>query len=55
VIAAASLVDRSAGSVDLGVPFYPLIALNFPSYTPDEVPEALAAVPVTKPGSRAKP
>jgi len=54
VIAAASLVDRSGGSVDLGVPFFPLIALNFPTYAPDEVPEALAASPAIKPGSRAK-
>lgn len=55
VIAAAALVDRSAGSVDLGVPFFPLIALNFPTYAEGEVPEALAAVPITKPGSRAQP
>ncbi len=31
VIAAAALVDRSGGTADLGVPFYPLIALSFPS------------------------
>ena len=55
VIAEAALVDRSAGSVDLGVPFFPLIALNFPTYAPDEVPESLAATPAIKPGSRAKP
>ncbi|WDF72244.1 orotate phosphoribosyltransferase [Novosphingobium sp. KACC 22771] len=55
VIAAAALIDRSAGKVDLGVPFYPLIALNFPTYAPDEVPAALAATPAVKPGSRAKP
>jgi orotate phosphoribosyltransferase len=54
VIAAASLIDRSAGAVDLGVPFYPLIALNFPTYAPEEVPETLAAIPAIKPGSRAK-
>jgi orotate phosphoribosyltransferase len=52
VIAAASVVDRSAGSVDLGVPFFPLIELNFPTYAPDEVPEELAATPAVKPGSR---
>ncbi len=52
VIAAAALVDRSAGSADLGVPFHVLIALNFPTYTEGEMPEDLAAVPVTKPGSR---
>lgn len=53
VIAAAALVDRSAGTVDLGVPFTALIALNFPTYAEDEVPEALAATPAIKPGSRA--
>ncbi len=55
VIAAASLVDRSGGTVDLGVPFYPLVALSFPTYAPDELPPELAAVPAEKPGSRAKP
>ncbi len=55
VIAAAALVDRSGGTVDVGVPFYPLIALNFPTYAPEEVPPELAAVPAIKPGSRAKP
>ncbi|WP_159976843.1 MULTISPECIES: orotate phosphoribosyltransferase [unclassified Novosphingobium] len=54
VIAAASLVDRSAGSVDLGVPFFPLVALNFPTYAPDELPRELAARPAIKPGSRAQ-
>ena len=52
VIAEASLVDRSNGSVDLGVPFFPLIAIAVPSYAEDEVPPELAAIPVTKPGSR---
>lgn len=55
VIAAAALIDRSAGSVDLGVPFYPLVALNFPTYAADELPPELAAVPAVKPGSRAQP
>ncbi len=52
VIAAASVVDRSAGSADLGVPFFPLIELNFPTYAPDEVPAELAVTPAVKPGSR---
>ena len=52
VIAAASLVDRSGGSVDLGVPFFPLVALNFPTYAADELPPDLAATPAVKPGSR---
>jgi orotate phosphoribosyltransferase len=54
VIAGAALVDRSAGSVDLGVPFHALIAIDFPTYAEGEVPQALAAIPVTKPGSRAQ-
>jgi orotate phosphoribosyltransferase len=52
VIAAASLVDRSAGEADLGVPFFTLVTLSFPTYAEDELPEDLAAVPVEKPGSR---
>ncbi len=53
VLAGAALVDRSAGTVDLGVPFYPLVSLNFPTYAPDELPPELAATPAIKPGSRA--
>ncbi len=55
VVAEAALVDRSGGTVELGVPFYPLVALNFPTYAPDEVPAELAATPAIKPGSRAQP
>jgi orotate phosphoribosyltransferase len=55
VIAAAALVDRSAGTADLGVPFHPLITLSFPTYAPDEVPAELAQTPAIKPGSRALP
>ena len=54
VLAETALVDRSAGEVDLGVPFYPLVAINFPTYGEDEIPAELAAIPITKPGSRAK-
>ena len=53
VIAAASLVDRSNGTVDLGVPFYPLIRLDVPSHDPGALPPELAAIPAIKPGSRA--
>jgi orotate phosphoribosyltransferase len=52
VIAAAALVDRSGGTVDLGVPFTALVAINFPTYAPEEVPAELAATPAIKPGSR---
>ena len=52
VVAAASLVDRSNGLAELGVPFYPLIRIDVPSYEPRAVPPELAAIPVQKPGSR---
>jgi orotate phosphoribosyltransferase len=52
VIAAASLVDRSNGAADLGVPFFPLIRLDVPSYEADSLPPELAAIPAIKPGSR---
>ncbi|SRR5258706_43793 len=51
-VAAAALVDRSNGSADLGVPFYPLIRLDVPTYAADALPPELAAVPAIKPGSR---
>ena len=53
VLAEAALVDRSAGSnIDLGVPFYPLVAINFPTYAADELPPELAGTQAIKPGSR---
>jgi len=52
VIAAASLVDRSNGAADLGVPFFPLIRIDVPTYEADKLPAALAAIPAMKPGSR---
>ena len=52
VVAAASLVDRSGGSIDLGVPFVPLIRIDVPTYAADALPESLAAIPAVKPGSR---
>ncbi|MGE4411149.1 MAG: orotate phosphoribosyltransferase [Sphingomonadales bacterium] len=52
VVAEAALVDRSAGQADLGVPFYPLVSLNFPVYEAEAIPAELAAIPAIKPGSR---
>jgi len=54
VLAEVALVDRSGGTVELGVPFYPLVQINFPTYAEDDLPPELAAKPVTKPGSRKK-
>jgi len=53
VIAEASLVDRSQGQSNLGVPYTALIRIDVPTYAADSVPPELAAIPAVKPGSRA--
>lgn len=52
VVAACSLVDRSNGAADLGVPYTPLIRIDVPTYAAEDVPPDLAAIPAIKPGSR---
>ena len=52
VVAGASLVDRSNGTADIGVPLVPLVVVDAPSYAPDDLPPELAATPGIKPGSR---
>lgn len=53
VLAEAALVDRYSGKADLGVPFFPLIRIDVPTYEAGSVPPELAAIPAIKPGSRA--
>jgi orotate phosphoribosyltransferase len=45
------LVDRSAGAARFEVPAVSLLELSFPTYPADALPEALAKIPVQKPGS----
>lgn len=52
VLAAACLVDRSAGKSDVGVPLLALAEYEVPAYPADALPPELAAIPATKPGSR---
>ena len=52
VLAAACLVDRSAGKVNVGVPLLALAEYEVPAYAEDEIPAELAAIPAIKPGSR---
>ncbi|KAA0224890.1 orotate phosphoribosyltransferase [Fimbriimonadia bacterium ATM] len=52
VCGVAVLVDRSETPPDFGVPFYSAVRVEAVSYAPDEVPEWLAAIPITKPGTR---
>lgn len=52
VIGAASLVNRSGGRADVGVPLVSLLQLDVPAYAEDELPDDLKRIPAVKPGSR---
>jgi orotate phosphoribosyltransferase len=52
VVAAACIIDRSAGKTDVGVPLIALAEYEVPAYPPDRLPPELAAIPAVKPGSR---
>ncbi len=52
VIAAGSLIDRSGGRVDLGVPKAALAVLDIPVFAPDECPLCKTGSQAIKPGSR---
>jgi orotate phosphoribosyltransferase len=52
VLAAGSIVDRSAGRADVGVPRVALQSLKAVAYQPEDCPLCLDGVPVVKPGSR---
>jgi orotate phosphoribosyltransferase len=51
-VGAACLVDRSNGTTELGMPLTALLTVDFPTFAPEDVPPALAAIPPIKPGSR---
>ena len=53
VVAVGSIIDRSGGRVDLGVPRAALATLDAVSWTPEECPLCKQGLPVVKPGSRA--
>ncbi len=52
VTAAGSIIDRSGGTVDLGVPRVALATLQVKSWDPESCPLCKGGVPVQKPGSR---
>jgi orotate phosphoribosyltransferase len=52
VVGAAAIVDRSGGTIDVGVPSHALIQLDVPAYDPAQCPLCAQGVPVVKPGSR---
>jgi len=52
VIAAGSLIDRSGGRTDLGVPRVALAVLDVPAFSPEECPLCKTGSQAIKPGSR---
>ncbi|MBR7652511.1 orotate phosphoribosyltransferase [Brucella oryzae] len=52
VVAAACIVDRSAGKADVGTKLISLAEYEVPAYSVDKLPPELAAIPAVKPGSR---
>jgi orotate phosphoribosyltransferase len=55
VVGAASVIDRSGGKADVGVPRVSLIELDVPTFSPDDCPLCAAGIEIVKPGSRNKP
>ncbi len=47
------LIDRAESPIDFGVPMFASYKVQGQTFAPDEIPDWLAAVPVTKPGTRA--
>ncbi|RCI81263.1 orotate phosphoribosyltransferase [Brucella anthropi] len=52
VVAAACIVDRSAGKADVGTKLIALAEYEVPAYPADKLPPELAEIPAVKPGSR---
>ena len=53
VLGVGSIIDRSGGRVDLGVPRVALATLDAVAWTPEDCPLCKQGLPVEKPGSRA--
>jgi orotate phosphoribosyltransferase len=52
VVGAASIIDRSGGNQNLGVPYHALATVALPTYEPASCPLCAAGSPAVKPGSR---
>lgn len=52
VVGVGSLVDRSGGTLDFGVPYKSVLSLSVPSYEEGGCPLCRDGLPLVKPGSR---
>jgi orotate phosphoribosyltransferase len=50
-VVVAVLVDRSGGSVDLGIPLLSLSRMTIDTWAPENCPLCRAGIPLTKPGT----
>jgi orotate phosphoribosyltransferase len=52
VLAAGSIIDRSGGKADVGVPRVALATMQVAAHYPDQCPMCKLGIPAVKPGSR---
>ena len=52
VLAAGSVIDRSGGIANVGVPRVSLVTLQVAAHYPETCPMCALGIPVVKPGSR---
>ncbi len=52
LIGIGCIVDRSNGKAKFDTKFYSVMEMDVQTFTVEEIPESLAAVPISKPGSR---
>jgi len=52
ILAAASIIDRSNGAANVGVPRISLVSMEVPSYQPEDCPMCERGDKAVKPGSR---
>ncbi len=50
-VAVGTVIDRSGGKIDFGLPFFSLVQLELASYKPSSCPLCQAGNPLMKPGS----
>ena len=53
IVGVGSIVDRTGGKIDFGVPYRSAFAMDIISYEADECPICKTGAPLVKPGSRA--
>jgi orotate phosphoribosyltransferase len=52
VVGVGTLVDRSGGTVNFGLPMFSLLSMQVETFEADKLPDDLAAIPPVKPGSK---